>query len=87
MALVPPSTLSPAADRGVAVRPPHGRRSPRAQVLHVRGVPRTAGRTVPTPSEGSYKTSYTMEVVATFLDGLVLTLIRWTGARTSSWAL
>jgi hypothetical protein len=52
MALVPPPTLSPAADRGVAVHPPHGRRSHRAQVLHVRGVPRAAGRTVPCRPRG-----------------------------------
>jgi hypothetical protein len=40
MALVPPPMLSPATDRGVVVRPPHGRRSRRAQVRHIRGVPR-----------------------------------------------
>jgi hypothetical protein len=73
MALVPPPTLSPTADLGVAARPLHGRRSRRAQVRHIRGVPRAAGRTVPTPSGGSYKASYAMEVAATFLDGLVLT--------------
>jgi hypothetical protein len=73
MALVPPLMLSPAADRGVAVRPPHGRWSRRAQVRHIRGIPRAAGRTVPTPSGGSYKTSYAVEVAAAFLDGLVLT--------------
>jgi hypothetical protein len=73
MALVPPSTLSPAADRGMAIRPPHGRRSRRAQVRHIHGVPRAAGRTVLTPSGGSYKTSYAVEVAAAFLDGLVLT--------------
>jgi hypothetical protein len=73
MALVPPPTLPPAADRGVVVRPPHGRRSRRAQVLNVRGVSRAADHTVPTPSGGSYKTSYAVEVAAAFLDGLVLT--------------
>jgi hypothetical protein len=72
MALVPPPTLPPAADRGVAVRPPHGW-SHRAQVRHIRGIPRAAGRTVPTLSGGSYKTSYAVEVAAAFLDGLVLT--------------
>jgi hypothetical protein len=39
--------------RGVAVRPPHGRRSRRAQVGNVHGPSRAAGRT-----GGSYKTSY-----------------------------
>jgi hypothetical protein len=73
MALVAPLTLPPVADRGVAVRPPHGRRSRRAQVRHIRGVPRAVSRTVPTPSGGSYKTLYAMEVAAAFLDGLVLT--------------
>jgi hypothetical protein len=73
MALVLPPTLPPAADRGVAVRPPHGRRSRRAQVRHIRGVPRAAVRTVPTPSGGSYKTSYAVEMAAAFLDDLVLT--------------
>jgi hypothetical protein len=73
MALVPPPTLSLASDRGVVVRPPHGRRSRCAQVRHIRGAPRAAGRTVPTPSGGSYKTSYAVEVAAAFLDGLVLT--------------
>jgi hypothetical protein len=73
MALVPPPTLPPAAKWGMAVRPPHGRRSRRAQVRHIRGVPCTAGRTAPTPSGGSYKTSYVVEVAVAFLDGLVLT--------------
>jgi hypothetical protein len=73
MALVPPPMLSPTADRGVAVRPPHGRQSRRAQVCHIRGVPHAAGRTVPTPSGGSYKTSYAVEVATSFLDGIVLT--------------
>jgi hypothetical protein len=87
MALVPPSTLSPAADRGMVVHPPQGRRLRRAQVRHVRGIPRAADRTVLTPSGGSHKTSYAVEVAAAFLDGLVLTPVRRTGARTSSWAL
>jgi hypothetical protein len=73
MALVSPPTLSPAADRGMAVRPPHGRRSRRAQVRHIHDVPRVVGRTIPTLSRGSYKTSYAVEVAAMFLDGLVLT--------------
>jgi hypothetical protein len=72
-ALVPPPTLSPVADRGVAVRPPHGRWSRRAQVRHIRGIPHAVGRIVPTPSGGSYKTSYAVEVAAEFLDGIVLT--------------
>jgi hypothetical protein len=72
MALAPPPTLPLAADRGVAVRLTHGRRSRRAQVCHIRGVSRAAGRTVPTPSGGSYKTSYAVEVAVAFLDGLVL---------------
>jgi hypothetical protein len=73
MALAPPPALPPATDRGVAIRLPHGRRSRRAQVCHIRGVSRATGRTVPTPSGGSYKTSYAVEVAAAFLDGLVLT--------------
>ena len=72
MALVPPPTLPPAADRGMAVRPPHGRRSRRAQVRHIHGVSRAVGRTIPTPSGGSYKTSYAVGVATTFLDGLVI---------------
>jgi hypothetical protein len=75
VALVPPPTLPPAADWGVAVRPPHGQRLRRAQVRHIRGVSRAAGRIVPTPSGGSYKTSYAVEVTTAFLDGLVLTPI------------
>jgi hypothetical protein len=75
MALVAPPTLPPAADRGVAIRPPHGRRSRRAQVRHIHGVLRAAGRTIPTPSGGSYKTSYAVEVATAFLDGLFLTPI------------
>jgi hypothetical protein len=73
MALAPPPTLPPTADRGVAVRLPHGRRSRRAQVCHIRGVSRAVGRTVLMPSGGSYKTSYAVEVATAFLDGLVLT--------------
>jgi hypothetical protein len=73
MALVPTPTLPSTADRGVAVCLPHGRQSRRAQVCHIHGVSRATGRTVPTPSGGSYKTSYAVGVAATFLDGLVLT--------------
>jgi hypothetical protein len=73
MALVPPLTLPPATKRGMAVRPPHGRRSRRAQVRHIRGVPCAADRTALTPPGGSYKMSYAMEVATAFLDGLVLT--------------
>jgi hypothetical protein len=73
MALAPPPMLPPTADRGVAVCLLHGRWSRRAQVCHIRGVSRVAGRTVPTPSGGLYKMSYTVEVAAAFLDGLVLT--------------
>jgi hypothetical protein len=73
MVLVLPPTPPPTAKRGVAVCPPHGRRSRRAQVHHIRGVPCAAGHTAPTLPGGSYKTSYAMEVAAAFLDGLVLT--------------
>jgi hypothetical protein len=73
MALAPPPTPPPAADWGMAIRLPHGRRSRRAQVFRICGVSHVAGRTVPTPSGGSYKTLYAVEVAAAFLDGLVLT--------------
>jgi hypothetical protein len=73
LALVPPPMLPPAAKRGVAARLPHGRRSRRAQVRRTRGAPCATGRTAPTPSGGSYKTSYVVGVAAAFLDGLVLT--------------
>jgi hypothetical protein len=73
MALVPPPTLPPAAKRGVAVRPPHGRRLRRAQVHRIRSVPCAAGHVAPTPPGGLYKTSYAVEVAVMFLDGLVLT--------------
>jgi hypothetical protein len=63
--------------RGVAVRPPHGRRSRRAQVGHIHGFSRAVGRT-----GGSYKTSYAVGAAAAFLDGLVLTPAARTGART-----
>jgi hypothetical protein len=54
--------------RGVAVRPPHGRRSRRARLRHIHGFSRTASRT-----GGPSKTSYAARVATTFLDGLVLT--------------
>jgi hypothetical protein len=63
---------------GVAVRPPHGRRLRRAQVGHIHGFSRAAGRT-----GGTYKTSYAAGAAAAFLDGLVLTPAVRTGARTS----
>jgi hypothetical protein len=71
MALVLPPILPPTTKRGVAVRPPHGRRSRHAQVRRIHGTSCTAVRTVPTLPGGSYKTSYAMG--AAFLDGLVLT--------------
>jgi hypothetical protein len=52
MALVLPPTLPPAIKWGVAVRPPHGRRSRRAQVRCTHSVPCTAGHVVPTLSRG-----------------------------------
>jgi hypothetical protein len=68
--------------RGVAVRPPHGRRSRRARVGHTHGFSHVVGRT-----GWSYKTSYAVRAAATFLDGLVLTPVVRTGARTSSHVL
>jgi hypothetical protein len=65
--------------RGVAVHPPHGRRSRRAQVGHTHDLSRVAGCT-----GGSYKMSYAVGAEAAFLDGLVLTPAVRTGARTSS---
>jgi hypothetical protein len=67
---------------GAAVRPLHGRWSRRARVGHTHGFSRAAGRT-----GGSYKTSYAVEAVAAFLDGLVLTPVVRTGATTSLRAL
>jgi hypothetical protein len=52
MALVPPPTLPPTIKWGVAVRPPHGRRSCRAQVRRTHSVPCTAGHAVSTPPQG-----------------------------------
>jgi hypothetical protein len=68
--------------RSVAARPPHGRRSRRAWVGHIHGFSRATGRT-----GRSYKTSYAVGVAATFLDGLVLTPVVRTGAKTSSCVL
>jgi hypothetical protein len=67
---------------GVAVRPPHRRRSRRARICHTHGFSRAADRT-----GGSYKTSYAAGAVVAFLDGLVLTRAARTGARTSSHVL
>jgi hypothetical protein len=67
---------------GVAVRPPHGRRSRRAQVGQVHGPSRAAGYTW-----GSYKTSYSTGAVSVFLDSLVLAPVARTGVRTSLCAL
>jgi hypothetical protein len=65
--------------RGVHVRPPHGQRLRLAQVGHIHGFSRAAGR-----PGGSYKTSYAAGAAAVFLDGPVLTPVVRTGARTSS---
>jgi hypothetical protein len=67
---------------GVAARPPHGRRSCRAQVRHIHGFSRAGGRT-----GGRYKTSYAAGAASAFLDGLVLTPAVRTRARTSLSAL
>jgi hypothetical protein len=65
--------------RGMAIRPPHEQRSRRARVHHIHGFSRAAGRT-----GGSYKTSCVAGAATSFLDGLVLTPLVRTGARTSS---
>jgi hypothetical protein len=64
--------------RGVAVRPPHGRRSRRTQVGHVHGPSHVAGRT-----GGSHNTSYAAGAVSVFLDSLVLTPVARMGVMTS----
>jgi hypothetical protein len=64
---------------GVAVHPPHGRRSRRAQVCHIHSFSHATGRT-----GGSYKASCAAGAATAFLDGLVLTPSVRTGARTSS---
>jgi hypothetical protein len=68
--------------QGVAVRPPHGRRLHRVRVRHIHPFfcPSTT-------LGGSYKTSYAAVVAAAFLDGLVLTPVGQTGARTPSCVL
>jgi hypothetical protein len=63
--------------RGMAVCPPHGRRSRRAQVRHIHPFSYPS-----TTLGGSYKTSYAAVVATAFLDGLVLTPIGQTRART-----
>jgi hypothetical protein len=68
--------------QSVAVRPPHGRRSRRARVGHIHGFSCGISRT-----GRSYKTSYAARVGAAFVDGLVLTPVVRTGAKTSSCAL
>jgi hypothetical protein len=68
--------------RSVAARPPHGRRSRHVRVGHIHGFSRATGRT-----GRLYKTSYAAGAATAFLDGLVLTPIVRTGAKTSSCAL
>jgi hypothetical protein len=68
--------------RGVVVRPPHGRRSRRAQAGHVHGPSRAAGRT-----GGSHNTSYAARAVFVFLDSLVLAPVAKTGVSTCGCAL
>jgi hypothetical protein len=58
MASMPLPTPPLAAKRSVATRPPHGRRSRRAQVRRTRSAPYA--------TRGSYKTSYAMEVATMF---------------------
>jgi hypothetical protein len=68
--------------RGMAVRPPHERRSRRAQASHVHDPSRVAGRT-----GGSHNTSYATRAVFVFLDSLVLAPVARTGVRTCRCAL
>ena len=70
--------------QGVAVRPPHWRRSRRAQVPHVHGSSCAAGHT---GGGGTYKTSYAAGAVSASLDGPILTPVATTRARTSSCVL
>jgi hypothetical protein len=73
---------SNAAKWKVVARPPHGRRSRRAQVrcTHSGIAPSaTVGHSTPTSPGGSYKTSYAVEVVVACLDGLVLTPVEGRG--------
>jgi hypothetical protein len=73
--------------RGVAVRPPNGQRSRRAQVRHIHGVSRAAGRTAPTSPGGLYKTSYAVGGGGRVLGWSCPHSRGRTGARTSSRAL
>jgi hypothetical protein len=73
--------------RGVAVRPPHGRQSRRAQVRHIHGVSRAAGRTALTSPCGLYKTSYAVGGGDRVLGWSCPHSRGRTGARTSSRAL
>jgi hypothetical protein len=68
--------------RSMAARPPHGRRSRRVRVGHIHGFSCGTSRT-----GRSYKTSYAVRVGAAFLDGLVLTPVVRTEAKTSSCVL
>jgi hypothetical protein len=66
----------------MAACPPHGQQLHLARVGHIHGFSRATGRT-----GRSYKTSYAAGVAAVFLDGLDLTPVVRTGAKTSSCAL
>jgi hypothetical protein len=74
--------LPPAAWLGCGSPSTTQARSRRAHVGRVHDPSRAAGHT-----EGSYKTSYAAGAASTSLDGLVLTPIARTGARTSLCAL
>jgi hypothetical protein len=54
MASVPPPTPPPAAKRSVAARPPHGRRSRRAQVCRTRSAPYAVGHRRPRYSDAPW---------------------------------
>jgi hypothetical protein len=82
VALVPPPALLLPLGRSVAARPSYGRRSRHARVGHIHGFSRASGRT-----GRSYKTSYAAGAATALLDGLVLTLVVRTGAKTSSCTL
>jgi hypothetical protein len=82
--LVSPPMLPTTAKRDAAVHPPYGRRSHRAQVCRIRGVPCAAGRTALMPPRGVVQ-----DVVRRGGGGRVLGWscphpCRGTGARTSS---
>jgi hypothetical protein len=66
----------------MVVRPPHERRSRRAQVRHIHRFSHAGGRI-----GRRHKTSYDVGAASAFLDGLVLTPTVRTGARTSLCAL